>query len=263
LGGPVVSLTTHGERILKVHLAIESVALGHLLPSRIILWLDDSSLFQNLPAPIRRLQDRGLEVLLTRNYGPHTKYYPYIESEHSFHSPLVTADDDIIYPRYWLRTLIEAYREFSNAVNCYRARVVEADGHDMRPYHTWELCTSTDASFRNVPTGVSGTVYPPSFQSVLKKAGSAFEACCPANDDIWLHVQAIRAGIKVRQISRRARHFPIIPGTQKVSLYRTNVTQDDGNDQQAKATYQETDLEILRNSETVRRTTAGSPAQRT
>ena len=123
-GGPAVSLTTYGRRSEKVYYAIESIAIGTIRPSRLILWIDDEALLKNLPTTIRRLQKRGLEVKSCRNYGPHTKYYPYLESKEAFDTPLVTADDDVLYPRYWLKKLIEANQEYPNAVNCFWAHVV-------------------------------------------------------------------------------------------------------------------------------------------
>lgn len=72
--GPVVSLTTHGKRIDSVYLTLESIARRSVLPSRIILWLDDLATFRNRPSSLRRLKDRGVEVQLAANYGPHTKY---------------------------------------------------------------------------------------------------------------------------------------------------------------------------------------------
>jgi hypothetical protein len=36
-GGPVVSVTTYGERLSTVHLVLESIAAGSVLPSRLIL----------------------------------------------------------------------------------------------------------------------------------------------------------------------------------------------------------------------------------
>lgn len=74
----VVSLTSYGERTGKVFYTIESIADGELLPSRIILWLDNEQLFNHLPPELKRLQSRGLEIFLTKNYGPHTKYFPYV-----------------------------------------------------------------------------------------------------------------------------------------------------------------------------------------
>ena len=104
-GGPVVSLTSFGKRIDSVYLAIESIARGSTLPSELILWLDDETRYNSLPSTLERLARRGLTIKLSKNYGPHTKYYPYISSQHEFSLPLVTADDDIIYPRDWLHNL--------------------------------------------------------------------------------------------------------------------------------------------------------------
>jgi hypothetical protein len=141
--GPVVSLTTHGDRVFTVHLTIESIGRGELRPSRLILWLDEAATFSNLPAALRRLQQRGLEVKLSKNYGPHTKYYPYVESEKGITQPLVTADDDILYPSYWLNKLVGALREFPDSVNCYRARVVTVKEGEVVPFAEWKICTST------------------------------------------------------------------------------------------------------------------------
>ena len=87
-GGPVVSLTTYGKRSQKVYFAIESIANGDLRPSRLILWIDDEAFLNNPPATIQRLAKRGLEVKPCKNFGPHKKYYPYVESEEAFSAPL-------------------------------------------------------------------------------------------------------------------------------------------------------------------------------
>ncbi len=246
-GGPVVSLTTYGKRSRKVHLTIESIADGQALPSRLILWIDDKSLFHNLPEPIRRLQKRGLEVKLCKNYGPHTKYYPYLESQETFDTPLVTADDDMFYPRFWLKRLVEAHQKFPELVNCYFSHAIEVDRMGFTKYSTWELVDSTMPSIRHLAAGVAGVIYPPSFLTVLKQAGTAFEACCPKGDDLWLHVQALRAGYKVRQVLPRLPYFwfHAVPGTQETALCHENVDFGDGNGRQIKATYNEEDIRML------------------
>jgi hypothetical protein len=248
-GGPVVSLTTVGKRSAIVYLAIESIARGSVRPSRLILWIDDKELFRNLPGAIRRLQRRGLEVKLCNNYGPHTKYYPYLESKFAFDAPLVTADDDILYPRYWLKKLIEANRECPGAVNCYWARVIELDSGGVKEYSSLKRCSSTRLSFRHIALGVMGVIYSPSFLAVVKCAGTGFQSCCPRQDDLWLHVQALRAGYRVRQIFPQLPYFSFhgIPGSQQTALSYENVTHGDGCDQQIRATYTQADIQLLRN----------------
>ncbi|HEY6846779.1 MAG TPA: hypothetical protein VI320_11240 [Terracidiphilus sp.] len=246
--GPVVSLTTYGKRVQAVYLAIESIARGSVLPSRLILWIDDAALYANLPGPLLRLKRRGLEIRYCKNYGPHKKYYPYVESQKAFNAPLVTADDDVIYPRSWLAGLRAAHQQFPGCVNCYRARVMTLRGGKIAPYREWPLCDSIRPAPTTVATGVSGVIYPSALLADLKSAGTAFEARCPKADDLWLHVQAIRSGFQIRQIQPEPIHFPMIPGSQESSLYAENCALDDGNDRQLAVTYEARDLELFESS---------------
>jgi hypothetical protein len=242
-GGPVVSLTTYGKRIGTVFLTIESVARGTCLPSRLILWLDDPSIFHKPPASLLNLQRRGLEIKLCKNYGPHKKYYPYVESSDSFGAPLVTADDDAIYARTWLENLVRSFEKNPGSVNCHLAKVVALDEWRIKPYMTWQFCKTEQPSFRNIAHGVGGVLFPPLFLSKLKAAGNDFEAICPRADDLWLHVQAIRNGIMVKQVRSHARRPPLIPGTQESGLYHENYA--GGNDRQIETTYTPDDIRYL------------------
>jgi hypothetical protein len=243
-GGPVVSLTSYGRRVQSVHLAIESIGRGQMRPARLILWLDDPSVFYDLPSGIRRLEARGLEVKLCKEYGPHKKYYPYLESSQELRLPLVTADDDVLYPRYWLKRLVEAFQQFPDVVNCHRARVMEVNETGFTTYEKWRPAQSTKPSHLHFAIGVGGTLYPGPIQQRLKREGSAFLECCPKADDIWLHVQALRLGYKVRQISEKAFRLVYIPGTQRSALYHDNLGGGE-NDRQVKTTYLPADIDLL------------------
>jgi hypothetical protein len=243
-GGPVVSLTTHGRRIARAHFAIETIGKGKLRPSRLILWLDDINAFQNLPETLRRLEHRGLEVRLCKDYGPHKKYFPYVERESEFDTPLVTADDDIFYPRTWLEGLAEAFRKNPETINCYFARKIQMDARGLACFSDWRECTTTLASFRHHAIGMSGVIYPPKILAKLKLAGAGFINCCPRADDLWLHAQAIRAGFKIRQVTHHALRFLDVPGTRDSGLWKQNLK--GGNDEQVRSTYTPADLAILR-----------------
>lgn len=242
-GGPVVSLTSYGKRIDGAYLAIESIGQGSLLPSELILWLDEEARYRSLPITLERLKRRGLTVRLCKNYGPHKKYFPYVDSREEFVGPLVTADDDVLYPSDWLRTLTDAFERDSNVVNGFRARVISLEGDRIAPYAQWTLCSSNKPSWRHLLNGASGAIYPPRLLAALKKAGPEFERCCPKADDIWLHANALRAGFKVRQIGNRAIHFPMIPGSQETALYFDNAAT--GNDIQIARTYTQREVERL------------------
>jgi hypothetical protein len=244
LGGPVISLTSYGKRIQTVHYTIESIASGTVLPSRLILWLDDKAAYDTPTPALLRLVARGLEIELCENYGPHTKYYPYVESEEKFLVPVVTADDDVIYPRHWIERLADAFRLYPDVLNCYLAKTITLENNSIGRYVNWKINRSTLSSYLNVAHGVNGVLYPPSYLMALKQAGDGFKTCCPKADDLWLHVQALRAGYKIRQIKAKAQRFPTLPGTQEGGLWVSNHS--GGNDLQAKATYTSEDIEILR-----------------
>lgn len=242
--GPIVSLTTYGTRLSTVYLALESIASGSVLPSRMILWLDNPDAFKNRPRSLRRLEERGLEIRLTPNYGPHKKYYSFLESTDTFELPLVTADDDVLYPRSWLSGLVSSFNRDCTVINCYRAHEIQIADEKIAPYGSWKPCRSDKPSFLNFAVGSSGCIYPPSFLRVLKAAGKTFERQCPTADDVWLHVNAVRSHFMIKQIGRRQFCFPLLPDTQDIGLHISNVGLGQ-NDVQIKNTYSSTDIGTL------------------
>jgi hypothetical protein len=254
-GGPVVSITTYGTRLNTVYLVLESIASGSVLPSRLILWVNDLQVFQSPAPPLQRLVRRGLEIRLTEDYGPHKKYYPYVASAASFDHPLVTADDDVFYSRWWLAGLVDAHNQDPQVVNCYRAYVIICADNMLQPYPAWRPCKSTVPSLSHFPLGTSGCIYPQPFLRVLKHAGDSFRQSCPRGDDIWLHANALRAGFKVRQILERPVTFPCVPGTQYNGLSRLKAERID---EQIRKTYTSRDIALLVSPS---EENAGNPAQ--
>lgn len=243
--GPVVSITTHGPRIRSVYLALESIARGSELPSSLILYLDPDRKYQPLPKSIQRLQVRGLTVAYSdKNYGPHTKYYPYVVSHSPHEKPLVTADDDILYPKYWLKLLNIGSSQRPDSIVGYRVHRVRLQDDQVAPYRAWEAANDTAPSILNFATGVSGVIYPPSFLDYLRRAGDDFLTSCRHADDVWLHISALRSGTPVAQLLTESRHFRVIPLTQSVALAKINTVQD-GNDEQIRAAYRKQDIGIL------------------
>jgi hypothetical protein len=137
---------------------------------------------------------------------------------------------------------VDANREYPGMVNCYFAGNIEFDKSSGRMCVKWDSCRSTDPSYCYHPLGGTGVIYPLPYLMALKRAGSAFESCCPIQDDIWHHVMALRAGYRVRQILPLPPYFAFqsIPGT-----HRTALKGRDGKTA-ISATYKESDIELLR-----------------
>lgn len=242
----VVSLTTYGTRIHSVALAIESIADGDIRPHRLILWLDDDLVLPsgNLPASLLRLQRRGLEIQVNDNVGPHGKYFGYVTSRTHHDFPLVTADDDILYPRRWLKMLYDAHQAHPREVNCHWAKRMETVNGRLAGYATWPAVTDTNSGAGNFALGVSGVIYPVHLLDELARRGPEFESICPKADDIWLHWVALQTQTRIRQVSKVAHHFPMIPGTQSTGLRQANVA-DGGNDECLQRLYSGGDVQSL------------------
>lgn len=221
----VVSLTSHGSRLSTVHHTIESIAAGAIRPRRLILTLDspeDASAARSLRT-LARLRGRGLEILEVPRMGPHAKYYPYVVSIAEHPVPLVTADDDIIYPRNWLAELTAAHRRQPDLIHCLRAHAFGIQDGKPAPYSTWKPASTRRPSYSTFLTGVSGVIYPPAFLDQLREAGDAFRAVSPKADDVWLHAQALTAQVRVAQIHETPRTYPVLLGTQLSALWRHNT----------------------------------------
>lgn len=234
--GPVVSLTTYEPRWPRVHYTIESIGAGSLRPSRLLLWVAPSVLELGTPHALQRLVARGLEIRTCEDLGPHKKYYPWV-AEGRAERDLVTADDDVLYWRDWLESLVAAARRQPGHVYAHRAHVMafEDDGR-FRPYAEWPACRSARPSPLHFSTGVGGVLFPPAMQEALRRAGEGFRRACPRADDIWLNAVAWRHGVQVCQTQAFSRLLFEVPGTRDHGLARENV-QSGGNDRQLEMTY--------------------------
>jgi len=244
-GGPTVSLTTHGRRLKDVFLAIESIAQGSLQPSRLMLHLDVEEHVTHPLKNLQRLQQRGLEIHLSENLGPHTKIQPWIVNAPSFLVPHVVADDDILYPRWWLERLSACFTSDPVSIHAYRAHrmVVADDGMSLTAYDTWPPGLGKPSNL-NFATCVSGVLFPPAFLQLMRDVGQGFRETCPRNDDLWLTYLAIENQIPISQVTHESLHFDIIPGSQATSLKASNVFEGQ-NDQQIKSTFQPSTLKRI------------------
>lgn len=238
-GRAIVSLTTYGPRTKQVHRAIASIARGDELPKRIILWVDNGQFdIRNYPH-LEALAARGLEVLPTNGaWGPHKKYYPAIDVANSEGVPLITADDDVAYPHMWLRTILNVSSKDADSIYAYRAkRVTLTPLGQLAPYSQWPVALAADAECgRLFSTGVSGVLFPLHFLNYVQRSNATFMERCPRADDVWLNMHALRLGTSVKLTEAESRDYPILPGSQTVSLASTNVAES-RNDAQIQTTF--------------------------
>ena len=248
--GPTLSMTTYGIRFQTAHLSLEAIARGNVRPSRAVLFVDDEQLFNHPTKGLQRLMKRGLEIQLVENFGPHTKYYPFLELVEDFDRPHATGDDDHLYPKWWLKKLSSSIENQPECLHAFRAHRIELtdDGTKARPYLEWGPGITTAPSNLNFYTSSMGEIYSPEFLRIAKQRGRAFLECCPKNDDLWLTSLAIENDVPIALVDGTNRTFPAIPASQQLTLEATNVF-GGYNDVQIQNTFTENILSKLRDLE--------------
>lgn len=194
----IVSLTTHGLRLYDVHLAIESIMQGTILPNKIILWISEDYKSLTLPVYLQNQQKRGLEIMYCRDVRSYTKLIPAL---HSFpDSVIITIDDDIIYPSDTLEYLINAYVQFPNCICSNFVREYPDSISRKNDYLLNDWPSNVRKPF--IPSygffeGFGGVLYPPNSLNKEVFNEKIFMDYCKTADDIWFNAMALMNKTKV------------------------------------------------------------------
>ncbi len=225
LSGVVVSLTTFGKRLDTVYLAVLSMMHQSTKPDAIVLWLDKGTEGADVPASLRRLEPYGLDIRCgCEDIKGHKKYYWALREFAD--CCVITIDDDVIYPRDTVGSLMRAHREHPEAVVARRVNRMSFVEEKLRPYEQWEFQWSEGGRPRRdlLATGVGGVLYPPKCFGEEAFDLAAIRRTSLGNDDIWLKAQELLCGRDVAWAPcRRGFIHPYeIDGTQGGALYATN-----------------------------------------
>jgi hypothetical protein len=218
----IVSLTSYPKRFDTLDLTLKTLMSQSVRPDRLILWIDPRHV-PLLPKAVTDLTRHGLAIEACEDLRAYTKLIPALRRYPA--AAIVTADDDIAYPRRWLEALTEDYRgDVITFHRCHRPRR-EADG-SLAPYRSWEQNLPVAEPDAEVfPTGVGGILYPPGVLSDEVLDQATFQDLCPLADDIWFYWMGRRAGARYRKVGRV---FKLVswPGSQAQALLHQNVDQD-------------------------------------
>ncbi|PQA52729.1 hypothetical protein [Siphonobacter curvatus] len=241
----VVSVTCYPARISTLHLTLETIFNQNLTPDVIHLWLSlEEFPNQVLPSQIVKLQERGLKVtFVSENIRSYKKLIYALKAYPN--STIITIDDDILYPKYWLREMINCHNKYPLDVLCYRGHdIILESEKKIIPYNRMINNISKyghNSSYNIMPTGVSGVLYPPNSLHKEVFEISKFLKLAPHADDIWFKCCSLLNNVKCRRVKGENVHFLTIRSTQKDSLYNINVLLN-RNDEQMKNLFDEYNL---------------------
>jgi hypothetical protein len=194
-------------------------------PDRIYLWIAKDDLHL-LPANVLELQHNGLLIRSCEDIRSYKKIIPALTLRGE--DFLVTADDDVYYPRHWLRAFAQAYRPGCAEVLCGRARRISVDERGRPvPYANWPIEDAPGGASRYLfPTGVGGVMYARDIFHVDVLRSDLFSSLCPTADDVWLYWMAALKGATFRKVGRLSRMVSWLD-SQRVALYAVNYESND------------------------------------
>jgi hypothetical protein len=225
-GELIVSLTSYPKRFRMLHLTLRSLLSQDMMPERLLLWVATSDA-QLLPERVLTLERHGLQILTCDDFGPFKKLVPTLTAYPS--AFILTADDDVFYPRDWLRRFVETYRH-PKEILCQRARRIAISDGVLLPYKQLRVVRDYNYAGPILPEGVGGILYPPGSLPPETVNSEVFMQLCPIADDLWFYWMADRTGCTHRAIPP-AGEFLAWPGSQRSALWRRNQGEGQNNEQ--------------------------------
>lgn len=216
----IVSLTSYRPRFLTMAPVLKALLSQSILPDAVILWVSHADK-TFLPNNVMNLQNNGLIIKTCEDLRSYKKIVPSLrEFPDSF---IVTADDDILYEKDWLKTLISGYKNNKEVLFRRGHTVIHEPSSGIHPYEKWIWGnTSSEASSYSFPTGCGGVLYPPNIFDPRVTDSETFLRLAPTADDMWLYWMASLGGARFRRVGPN-RYRPItVRGSQSVSLGRIN-----------------------------------------
>ena len=233
--GFAVSLTSWTPRLQTLPLTLICLLDQKVAARGIYVWLAVRDLERLSPPLLEAFSTHGVHFMTCDNLGPHTKWLPMLRM--GYNETFVICDDDIFYPKNWLRKIVE--EDCPNAYVGTRVHEIVTDSGNVLKYEKWkrDISWSGGASHLDFVTACGGAIIRPERISAKYCDWDRIKKYCPKADDIWLKAAHLEAGIPVNKTKYS---FPCleVPGTGESSLLGTNVDEG-GNDKQLEILKQE------------------------
>ena len=184
----IVSITSFPARINRVYMTIESVICQSDKPQAIILWLSRQQFpneINDLPKRLVLQQERGLSIrFVDGDIKSYKKfYYSFLEFKNSL---ILTLDDDLLIPSYFLKSIYTCKKQHpNNVIASFGFRFYwDDDINYIKPTNT--RIVSGDSGNDLMFGSGGGTLFDSSVVSRMDTIDKIIELC-PTADDIYLN----------------------------------------------------------------------------
>ena len=196
----IISLTSYGDRLLELKYTLYSLINQSIHAEKIIVNLAKKD-YDLLSLDLVFFQNFNVEFLITEDYKSYKKLIPtLINYPNKF---IVTADDDLYYPKNWLKDIWNEHILHPDCIICKLTKTIIFKNNKLCSYNEMNYNKSArNASFKNFILSGGGTLFPPNslYKDVFNIA--LFQKLCPYADDIWDWFMAILQGTKIIQTKK-------------------------------------------------------------
>ena len=194
----IVALTSHTrERLADLPKFLwDSVLKYNFTFAKVVLTLHESDV-EYMPSVLKGWIENGLVELIVskEDLGPHLKYFYTMQKYRDL--PVITIDDDTVYPRYMIPLYLYYHQKHPGWVLCRSCRQITYTNGNVDPFSVWQNVPTIDGPTHQLHAeGYCGVLYPPDCLKIrddmIPEIKSIFRA-----DDIYLSVLEIRNNVPV------------------------------------------------------------------
>lgn len=179
-----------------------------------------------IPQNLKKLEGEVFEIHYGTYDSPHLKLIDSIKK--AFGLPIVTIDDDQIYPRNLLGILYQSHLlKPGHIISCTARQITFDRDKEPLPYQKWPYVKipGHEATFL-LPLGVFGVLYPPGCFDSRVTDTALIEQLAPKADDLWFKALSLLKGTQVSIACQIPREPTMILGTQEITLKTQNISHD-------------------------------------
>ena len=229
----VVSLSSDEDNFDNLECTLYSLFNQKVMPDKVVLWLSNEYELSELPYSITKYVKSGLDIRFVEWKGSYTKIIYALKEFKS--SIIVTADDNIYYPKNWLLKLYHSYISHPQDIHVHNISKVKFDNNEFGSFRKWEKFVNTEkTSFLNFPIYSGGVLYPPNcfVNDILRE--DIYKNKVNTIWEVWSWVMSVVSDRKVRQVKNHINRFAVSGLAESFKKYNINLNQSEQKDEQLK-----------------------------
>ena len=222
----IISLTSHNKSRLEnlskyLYESIYKYSLQNEYKVVLTLYKED---IQYITDELQALIDNTLLELIVSDIDlkSHLKYFYTMQKYKDL--PIITIDDDSIYPANMFDYMYNEYIKNPNLVLCRSCQEFTYTNHQINPTNLWRHSPLHNISYTNHAEGYAGVLYPPNCLDISDELIPEILDCIKS-DDIYLSILEIRKKIQIYYLPNMRHQFVLsTKGENAISLTKDIVS---------------------------------------